>query len=121
VYQALYARVIPNLPVEAMSWGVTVSTVSASIVPAARPRATPHPPHAATRRLFDAAAARWDEVPVYERGALAAGNCLVGPALVGEDQTTTVVPRGFSARVDAHGHLVLERTGQEQSQKEDKP
>lgn len=121
VYQALYARVIPNLPVEAMSWGVTVSTVSASIVPAARPRATPHPPHAATRRLFDAAAARWDEVPVYERGALAAGNCLVGPALVGEDQTTTVVPRGFSARMDAHGHLVLERTGQEQSQKEDKP
>jgi N-methylhydantoinase A len=109
-YRAFYARVIPELAVEVMSWGVTVSTVSAPIVPAAKPPARPNPPKAGIRRLFDGAAARWHEVPVYERSELEPGAFMAGPALIGEDQTTTVVPPGFEAAVDVHGHLILQCT-----------
>jgi N-methylhydantoinase A len=107
-YRAFYSRVIPGLAVEAMSWGVTVSTVSAPIVPAAAPPAKPNPPRSGTRRLFDGASAQWQEVPVYERSELVPGAYLCGPALIGEDQTTTVVPPDFDARVDVHGHLILQ-------------
>jgi len=34
---------------------------------------------------------------------------LEGPALVEETGTTTVVPAGFRATVDAHANLLLER------------
>jgi len=34
---------------------------------------------------------------------------LEGPALIAEDQTTTVVPTGFVAHVATGGHLVLTR------------
>jgi N-methylhydantoinase A len=48
---------------------------------------------------------RW---PVFERHHLKAGNVLNGPALVVESYATTLVPRGWSARVDRWGNLVLE-------------
>jgi N-methylhydantoinase A len=47
--------------------------------------------------------------PVYARAGLPAGATVDGPALVEEAGTTTVVPRGFGLRVDAHGNLILER------------
>ena len=49
------------------------------------------------------------EVPVVSRNQLAGR--LVGPAIVMESSTTTVVPPGWELRVGAQGHLVMERTG----------
>jgi N-methylhydantoinase A/oxoprolinase/acetone carboxylase beta subunit len=49
------------------------------------------------------------EVPVHERAALPSGTGLRGPALIVEDQTTTVVGDGWVAAVNALGHLVLDR------------
>ena len=40
---------------------------------------------------------------------------LSGPALIVEDQTTTVVPTGFVAQVAAGGHLVLTRMTEEEA------
>jgi len=42
------------------------------------------------------------------RSALGPGMSLDGPALIVEDGTTTVVPQGFSARINALGQIVLE-------------
>ena len=39
---------------------------------------------------------------------LGPGMSLDGPALIVEDGTTTVVPQGFSARINALGQIVLE-------------
>ena len=38
----------------------------------------------------------------------APGMSLDGPALIVEDGTTTVVPQGFGARINALGQIVLE-------------
>ena len=46
---------------------------------------------------------------VYARDRLPSGVVLEGPALIEEAGTTTVVPHGFRAGVDAHANLILER------------
>ena len=55
----------------------------------------------------------FDAVPtataVYARDRLPSGATLEGPALIEEAGTTTVVPPGFRAGVDAHANLILER------------
>jgi N-methylhydantoinase A len=48
------------------------------------------------------------EAGVYHRRDLRAGQHVDGPAVVEQDDTTTLVPAGFRATVDAFGNLVLE-------------
>jgi N-methylhydantoinase A len=50
------------------------------------------------------------EAAVYDRAAMKAGDTLDGPAIVEQDDTTTLITPGWCGRVDAHGNLVLERT-----------
>ena len=46
--------------------------------------------------------------PVWSRAALAVGQRLVGPAIVEQPDTTTVVYPGQALRVDASGSLLIE-------------
>jgi N-methylhydantoinase A len=48
------------------------------------------------------------EAAVYHRHDLLAGQHVDGPAVVEQDDTTTLVPAGFRAAVDAFGNLVIE-------------
>jgi 5-oxoprolinase (ATP-hydrolysing)/N-methylhydantoinase A len=47
------------------------------------------------------------EADVYDRYALSTRDIVDGPAVIEEDEATTVLWTGDSARVDAHGNLVL--------------
>jgi N-methylhydantoinase A len=47
------------------------------------------------------------QVPVYARADLRAGHCTAAPAIVGQDDTTTVVPPGFAIAVDRFGNLII--------------
>jgi N-methylhydantoinase A/oxoprolinase/acetone carboxylase beta subunit len=44
----------------------------------------------------------------YDRAALKAGNRLTGPAIVNQYDSTTVIPPGVGAHVDASGNIVIE-------------
>ena len=44
----------------------------------------------------------------FEREALKAGNRLVGPAIVNQYDSTTVIPPGVEAHVDRFGNIVIE-------------
>ncbi|WP_287882575.1 hydantoinase/oxoprolinase family protein [Paracoccus sp. (in: a-proteobacteria)] len=46
-------------------------------------------------------------VALYDREALAPGHAFDGPAIVRQDDTTTVVPPGFHAQVDDFGNLLI--------------
>ncbi len=113
-YHALYGRTIPHLGVEIMSWAVTVST---PVKPAARARLTSTAGTrasvrgTATRRVFEATQGKLRDARVYERTQLTASAVIPGPALITEDQTTTVVTADFTARVNSAGALVLDRSG----------
>ncbi|HEX5764549.1 MAG TPA: hydantoinase B/oxoprolinase family protein, partial [Woeseiaceae bacterium] len=51
----------------------------------------------------------WRDVPVFRREELPGGTLLPGPAIVAEANGTTVIHRGWQARVNERAHLVIER------------
>ena len=66
-------------------------------------------PAAGTRAVYDAGARRRMDYALFDRGALAPGAAVEGPALIVEAQTTTVVTAAFDARIDRAGNIVLTR------------
>jgi N-methylhydantoinase A len=108
-YRAQFGLTIPDVEIEVMNWSLSLSTWPE--VPAGAP---PPPPCAvpeprSRRAVFDAAAADFVDVPVYDREALKPGCTVSGPALITEAQTTTVVSSPFDASIDALGYIVLDR------------
>ena len=61
---------------------------------------------AGRQRVYDGA---WAEWPVVRREALAPGAPLAGPAIIEQEDATTVLHRGWTAAVQPGGALVLER------------
>ena len=61
-----------------------------------------------TRSLFDVERAQFIDAQVFKRSDIGA-DAISGPAVVVEDQTSTVVPRGFSAVCGEDGALILRR------------
>ena len=108
-YAALYGRVIPDRAVEVLSWTLTVSERQAppTAQPAVAGRANVEAVR--TRLLRDGVNESGVEAAVHARSALAPGDRVLGPALIEEAQTTTVVSPGFGAFVDIDLNLVLER------------
>ena len=49
------------------------------------------------------------EAPLYQRAGLSAGAEIVGPALIVDPVSATVIEPGWTARVDARGNLILTR------------
>ena len=49
----------------------------------------------------------WHDAALYSRAGLEAGHRIVGPAIVLQPDTTTVVLPGYEADVDAYGNLVI--------------
>jgi N-methylhydantoinase A len=106
-YERQYGMRIAGVALEFLTWTVSASAQAPALP--ARPHAPePTPAQAqAQRQVFDAHTGQWLMHPVYARTALAVGAWLDGPALVTEEQTTTVVPQGWRASLDGLGHLHL--------------
>lgn len=113
-YARLYGRAIAGVGIEVLSWTLTVSAPAAP-APAkpSRPRKTPAPPSVARQSFFDPESAGRADAPVFRRESLAPGMRIEGPALIAEDQTTTVVTSAWDAHIDAHGNIVLTRHREE--------
>jgi N-methylhydantoinase A len=63
------------------------------------------------RPLYDTAQQKFDEVNVWDRAKLVAGDRFEGPAVVEQFDSTTVVLAGQTVTVDATGTLVIEERG----------
>jgi N-methylhydantoinase A len=50
----------------------------------------------------------WLETPIYDRGKLSPGNTVAGPAVVVQDDTTTVIEPGYAGAVDRFGNILIE-------------
>ena len=59
------------------------------------------------RRSVWFAASGFVETPVYDRDKLGAGHTFAGPAVVEQTDSTTVVPPGATAEIDAAGNLLI--------------
>jgi N-methylhydantoinase A len=109
-YRRLYSRVIPGVEVEVLSWVMLLSaprpTESETVVPTPEPH-TPEP--ARWRLVFDPETGEFIEVAIYERRDLLPGAYIPGPAIIVEDETSTVISRLFDARIDPFGYIELTR------------
>ena len=108
-YRTLYGRTIPRLSLEVMTWTLAVGTSQPMPVPAEETGRRSAAVPVGRRPVFDADRGTWDELPLYWRPDLAAGSVVAGPAVIAEDQTSTLVTAAFDASINAFGHLVLSR------------
>ncbi|MEH2483264.1 N-methylhydantoinase A [Nitrobacteraceae bacterium AZCC 2146] len=109
-YEQQFGRRIPNLDVEVLSWSLRLATIGAPIA-----LCPPAPAdHAATPAdhvdVIDPPAGKLERIALYNRSALTPGSTIAGPALIVEDETTTLVTKSFTARIDALGSVVMTRT-----------
>jgi N-methylhydantoinase A len=111
-YRRLYSRVIPGVEVEILSWVLLLSAPVPAETSTPRPALEPHTPQPArSRPVLDPETGEFVEVAIYERRDLLPGASIPGPAVIVEDETSTVVSRFFDARIDAFGYIELTRRG----------
>jgi N-methylhydantoinase A len=105
-HERLYAHADRAADVELIDLRATIT--GATPKPELKPVPTGHGPATpAGRRPIHYRKQRHDAA-VYHRRDLRAGQHLDGPAVVEQDDTTTLVPAGFRGTVDAYGNLVIE-------------
>ena len=108
-YQAQYGFLMPDKPlvVEAVAVEAIGRTQAAGeTMPAFAPRQGALAP-IRSNRIYTAGA--FHAAAVYDRDHLRPGDRLAGPAVIREDNATTVVEPGWRATLTARGDLVLER------------
>jgi len=106
-YGELFARTIPNLEVEVLTWTLSLSTARPAVAQAP-PVSGRHAPEPDSRRqVFDPERGAWIDAAAYDRAKLQPGAEIPGPAIIVEAETTTLVGNGFSATINGLGQIVL--------------
>ncbi len=109
-YRRLYSRIIPGVEIEILSWVLLLSAPQPVEPAAATQSPTPYTPEPARHRpVFDPEAGEFVSVAIYDRAGLAPGARIAGPAIIVEDETSTVVTALFDAEIDAFGYIQLAR------------
>ena len=110
-YTRYYDRPVPGSDVEIMSYAVMVATVpeehaeapvagdDAVFAPDAKP--------ARTQQVRDSVSGEVSSWPIYDRAALAPGVAIPGPAIIAEDETSTLIAPGWRATVNGLGYIEL--------------
>ncbi len=107
-YEQVFGRAIPKLEVEALTWTLSLATDRPLPAPAKAIATSAAPPPSGHREVLDPASGTREKTALHERAALKPGMTFDGPALIVEDGTTTVVPKGFTARINSVSQIVLE-------------
>jgi N-methylhydantoinase A len=113
-YERQYGVRVHGVGLECLTW--TVSVAAGDDTPPVASRLAPEPAHDPavsgadrTRRVFVPSEGQWIEHAVHVRAQLATGQTVTGPALVVEDQTTTLIPAGWTLTRHVDGHLIIDR------------
>lgn len=107
-YARVFGRAIPGLQPEVMTWALALSSPLAPPARLAEAAPLPMPATSASRMLTDPATGAADSAAIHARASLAPGATLRGPALIIEDETTTIIPKHWTARINAGGQIILE-------------
>ncbi len=108
----IHGHAAPSRPVEVVSYRLRLRVAVPKYKPVEELRpASPHPPGYAEkgRRRLHLSGNIAVEATVYERDRLDIGARIAGPAIVEQFDATTVIPPGWSGRVDGYRNLMLEK------------
>ena len=108
-YRRLYSRPIPRIEIEILSWVLTLSAPSEGELAKSAATKSHKPKPDGHRPVFDPGTGEFLEVPIFWRPDLEPGAELTGPAVIAEDETSTVISPLFGARIDRFGYIELIR------------
>ncbi len=108
-YRRLYSRPIPGVEIEILSWVMSVGAPAEGALAVAVETQSSMPKPKSRRPVFDPACGEFLDVPIYWRSDLAPGARIAGPAVIAEDDTSTVVSPAFDAQIDRFGYIELVR------------
>ncbi|WP_158742129.1 hydantoinase/oxoprolinase family protein [Acidisphaera sp. L21] len=106
-YSRFYDRPVPGSDVEVMSFAVAVATETLVHDEPAPPTIAAGP--ARTQAVQDPVTGEIADWPVHDRNTMPAGTTLAGPAIIAEDETSTLVGALWTASIDDHGIIILSR------------
>ena len=110
IYQQLYSRRNLSIPIEVQNWRLLVSgpqpilNLQEQIV---EPNADARVALNGSRPAYFANANGFVQCPVYHRYKLAAGAEISGPAIIEEEESTTIIRPGDSASIDRWLNLLI--------------
>ncbi|MBB4568743.1 hydantoinase/oxoprolinase family protein [Rhizobium leucaenae] len=106
-HERLFGHAASASPVQMINLRLTISGATPKPYLAELGSASePAQPRFSVEALFDG---RLAATAMYHRSDLRAGHRLAGPAIIAQDDTTTVVPPDFAVDVDRFGNLVITR------------
>lgn len=109
-YEGFFGRAIDDLAIETVSWSVRVSSIVPSperveLSTESTSRVTGSP----MRDTYDAVSGARRATATLTRGDLTPGDAVVGPAIIAEQQTTTVIGSHHVCTTQADGSLLVTR------------
>ena len=111
-YERLYGHSDPSAPIEVMGLRTTHrSSIRSEPLAATVSGKRARPATRGERKAYFPDEGRFVATPVLQRGALVAGQQLIGPVIVEQADTTTVIHPGQSARVASDGSMIIEGAG----------
>lgn len=108
-YTRFFGRPVEGLAIEIVSWSANASAKTELSAPPAAIAAQRTVEPGSRRGMFDPTTQRFIEAGVFERDRLALGDHIVGPAIIVERETATVVPSSFDALVLNDGCIRVTR------------
>jgi len=91
-YEKLFGRVVSGMDVEITVWAVNATTPPQKVIRLVERKMESRVQCSAQRQIFDPALGHSVDASVIERDKIKAGQGLVGPAVITEDETTIIVP-----------------------------
>jgi N-methylhydantoinase A len=114
-YKVLFGRTVDGVDIEVTSWAVKAGTPLPPADTVAPLGTGGEAPVEKTQPLFDPGLGRQVDARVAARAAIAPGQRLAGPAMITENETTVVIPTGFTAAMRADGTIEVSRQTEAQS------
>jgi N-methylhydantoinase A len=108
-YQFRYNRTVPQMRMETVTWRVVVSSAVPEIVPN-QPRTSANGKVANTQRMvwFEGDTTASTKTPVLSRYSLQTGATFEGPVIIEEKESTTVIGKNASVRIDEFANIVID-------------
>lgn len=114
-YQKLYGRVYAELTLELMTFRLSASAQRKVALADGVGVTSDDDGKIGLRQAYCPKLRKWVSFAVLRRNKIPIGVHIQGPAIVEEDESTTVVPSGANLHVDAYGSLIIKLVQQPQT------
>jgi len=113
-YEEFFGRAIDDLAIEAVNWSVRVASVIERPDQIQVQAPTTHMAATSRRDIYDPTVRTQVSAGLFRRSWLELGTVVIGPAIIVESQTTTVLGSHHQAVVQSDGTLLITRTNRRQ-------